>query len=67
MLTVAMTAPTPMIIPNAVRKDRILFRPKALRATRIVLDMFIVYTPLSQTLFPIQRFNHAPLSGSGHP
>jgi hypothetical protein len=41
MLIVAITAPTPMIMPNAVRKERILFRLKALKETRIVLNVFI--------------------------
>ncbi|MBA7688915.1 hypothetical protein ES703_97404 [subsurface metagenome] len=41
MLIVVITAPTPMIMPRAVRKERILFRLKALKETRIVLNMFI--------------------------
>ena len=32
MLTMEITAPTPMMMPRAVRNDRILFRPSARRA-----------------------------------
>lgn len=44
MLTMDITAPTPMIIPRAVRKVRILFRLKALKETGIVLSRFIFYS-----------------------
>src|SRR4030042_1276951 len=37
MLTMAITAPTPMMIPKAVRKDLILLRARARKATRHVL------------------------------
>src|SRR5512139_2427858 len=36
MLTMAITAPTPMMMPKAVRNDRILFRLRARSATRSV-------------------------------
>jgi hypothetical protein len=36
MLTIAMTAPTPMMIPRAVKNVLILFRVRARRATLIV-------------------------------
>src|SRR6185312_11174588 len=36
MLTMAMTAPTPMMMPRAVRIDRILLRRSARRATKTV-------------------------------
>ena len=36
MLTMAITAPTPMMIPRAVRNDLILFRARARKATRNV-------------------------------
>ena len=37
MLTIAITAPTPMMMPSAVRMERILLRRRARRATLIVL------------------------------
>ena len=42
MLTIAMTAPTPMIMPSAVRMERILLRRSARKATLIVLMMRMV-------------------------
>ena len=37
----AMTAPTPMMIPSMVRLERILLRPRALKAMRRVMEKFM--------------------------
>jgi hypothetical protein len=37
MLTLVMTAPTPMMIPSAVRIERMVLRRRARNATRTVL------------------------------
>ena len=37
MLTIVMTAPTPMMMPSAVRIDRMVLRRRARRATRIIV------------------------------
>src|SRR5205823_7755732 len=37
MLTMVMTAPTPMMMPSAVRIDRMVLRRRARRATRMTL------------------------------
>jgi hypothetical protein len=42
MLTMAITDPTPMMIPSAVRNVRILFRVKARSDTRSIRKIFIV-------------------------
>jgi hypothetical protein len=42
MLTIAITAETPMMIPSMVRDARILLRTRARKATRIIINKFIV-------------------------
>ena len=43
--TIVMTAATPMMIPSIVRAVRILFRPRALIATRRIMNSDIEFTP----------------------
>src|SRR5512137_750594 len=59
MLIMAMTAPTPMMMPRAVRKDLILFRPRARKAIRKVLP-----TCLSVRLIMMPSPSRAFLSAS---
>src|SRR5437773_11285832 len=42
MLTIAITAPTPMMMPSIVRVERSLFRPSARKATRINVKKMII-------------------------
>src|SRR5881296_612060 len=42
MLTIAITAPTPMMMPSIVRVERSLFRPSARSATRIKVKKMII-------------------------
>src|ERR1043166_9738655 len=41
MATIAITAPTPMIMPSIVRKERSLFRPRALSAILNVIHHMV--------------------------
>ncbi len=42
MLTIAITAETPMMMPSMVRAARILLRTRARKATRMIIKRFIV-------------------------
>ena len=46
MLTTAITAPTPMIMPSMVNADRILFRASARSASRNVFMKSIIFSRL---------------------
>ncbi len=47
ILTMAITAPTPMMMPSAVRKERILLRLRAMSEIFAVFVMFILVPLLS--------------------
>ena len=43
MLTIAITAETPMMMPSMVRAARILLRTRARKATRMIISRFMIY------------------------
>src|SRR5687768_14387620 len=43
MLTIAITAETPMMMPSIVRDARILLRTRARKATRMIIMRFILF------------------------
>src|SRR5712671_211263 len=51
MLTTAITAPTPMIIPSMVNAERILFRASARSASRNVFMKSIIFLQVPWRLF----------------
>src|SRR5687767_5367365 len=58
MPTMMMTAPTPMTIPNIVRKVRILFFRMLCVATRISVDFLMTLAPRSCPALPRLRAVH---------
>src|SRR5712692_10451264 len=56
MLTVAITAPTPMMMPSIVSDDRILLRARARRASRNVFQKSIPYSSASRRPFRRRRW-----------
>ena len=43
MLTMAITAETPMMMPSIVNAARILLRSRARKATRMIIKRFIIF------------------------
>src|SRR6185312_5423059 len=60
--TMAMTAPTPMMIPSMVRMDRILLRVRARRATRTIETKSISKLYRAVGLLETQSFDGIQLS-----
>jgi hypothetical protein len=60
VLTIAMTAPTPMMIPSAVRTERILFRRNARNAI-LKVELSLIAKPLRFAPLHRSRRSSAPI------